>query len=156
MSTGSSDLNVSSTAPSEQYGAAAELVSASAAEDEPEQIIPLSSESEREHVPLPAVPKQHVPLPAVPKQHVPLPAVPNKMVLAIPSSMELSKQLQAPSASIKDFLPDPRFFEDFKNIFAMGMDVDNEAVSAISVHMGQKLLEDMLCQRVIWFLSGRS
>jgi hypothetical protein len=80
----------------------------------------------------------------------------NKMVLAIPASMELFKQLQAPSASIKNCLRDTRFVEDFKNIFCSHLDVENEAVSAISVHMGQKLLEDMLCQSVIWFLSGRS
>jgi hypothetical protein len=67
----------------------------------------------------------------------------NKMVLAIPSAIELFKQLQSPSVSIKNFLRDPRGVEDFKHIFAMGMDIDDEAVSAISLHMGQKLLEDL-------------
>jgi hypothetical protein len=75
----------------------------------------------------------------------------NKMVLAIPSAIELFKQLQSPSVSIKNFLRDPRAVEDFKHIFATGMDIDNEAVSAISVHMGQKLLEDLLCKSVICF-----
>jgi hypothetical protein len=65
----------------------------------------------------------------------------NHYLLVIPNMAEVVSKVQA-QGNIKDLMSDKQFIDDIKHVFG-SVDVDSEAVSAVSMQMGSRLLEDL-------------